>query len=521
MSVRSIDLVDSQIGTKFIMLSRNQSLSIKTYDHPFNPETNLMIPDYYSTKSVNGKLQYDYHFTAPEILKSSPDNILLADFSTKRGDKVIVYLDNTANDRNRVTIFNPQKSVNAILRPDGLLEVIFINPQDPMSLPNFNEGNASFGMELIRREIICDRDPVFRPNNNIFDIRRWVTNSCQVHMFFRIYPRDLQSLSKSSVEGHLFGPIINFFNNGKNIEYDSKGGYASISIFPRIYLNKENKENLKLIKTESHIKVFNEAIGYGTEPGMCNGSLILSENTKEICVDRQTGYQDVEICLPFEKVHFQMVYNPPHGLSGRVQYNGYRVVNDKYFHKYIVSSDLPRFQTFDNHWSGIGKAQFKQDEKIYEFPVIVGNYRVDRPKTHKEIIELPTIIKKVRVAKVKLQLISNGNNLFESNTTRINSSYDRPTLGCSRYIENPADGETLCLFRGESLNIRLKYEEFPWKLSSFPLTLYESGSKFNKEKKTDEFRFCISCYFDKNKTPLPIVFESGKIFKKIYVQILD
>lgn len=520
---RNIDLVNSPVGTKFFILSRQEDVVITTHDREINSKNNLLVPEYYSFQKIDGKDQYKHKLTVPVVLKRSSDYILLMDFKTQRGDSVLVYLDKKeSSERPILTIYNPQEEITAVVHPGAIIEVVFIDPENPLSIPSVDQSNSAFELEFIRREIVQSRDEVQRPHGNLFDIRRWVMNSCQCHLFFRVHPRNYEIMMKGSWEGQMHGPTIKFKNNAKE---------ANLKV--KVYLNKRIQNELSDFSKDRAINVLNQGTTYGLETGMFGGTQVMSGASKQITIDQYTGFQEIEIPLPestiteWPKKHFEyrMDRFEPFNVTGRIQPNGFRVVNRTFLQKFLIISDMSRNLSLGENWSPIGKAEFRFDDQQHTWPVFVAKIaksmadseKRDREeinnRTRQVIPEVSSVnyYRKVMVAKeVKLIKIENNNKLF--------SDKEKIKFGTERLIEDPVDSETISIFPTETLIIRMTNQIIKWSVTSWPSFMHTAGTRWYKN--TEEFKFNISCYAVFPKNAIPMVFESGKTKRKIFIKII-
>lgn len=511
MDCRHIDLVNSPIDFKFFAINRDEDVTISTYDYPFQCSNSHLVLEYYSTSSAGGRTCYNYRLSVSPFFKKSDEYVFLMDYRSARGDNVIVYLKPTKDSRGPIlTVYNPRESSTAVIRLGAIIEVIFTDPEQPLSIPSIESG--FFELEFLRREIVHDRDDVFRPHKRLFDICRWITQSCQSHFFFQINPKNYGKFLDESISGRVSGPTIKFMNSGQtvNLKVD-----AYINIPDREIAKESIKNPCNNISTEASL--------YGLETGIFGSSQIMSRTSQRIVIDRETGYQEIEIPIPefninewpTERFVERSTRCEPFGISVRIQPNGFRVVNRTLLQKFLVISDMVQNKTLHADFSPVGTAEFVCKNEKLTWPIFLGNLQHHKIKKSISQMERKTRIeighntyKRLRVAKVvELKRI-------DSKQLIVDKVKDK-----ERVIENPEDGETIYLFANESLMIRIIDGKVRWKASSWPLFLISTG--WSLSLAGDEFRFKI---FSSQQVPsqkLPIIFHGNGLTKKIFVKIID
>ena len=494
------------------MLSHEEEVTITTFDYPIQCKNNNLVLEYYSVSVVDGENQYSYKLTIPNYVKKSNDYVFLMGFQTGRGDDVLIYLEKAPqNKRSLITILNPRDNLTAMVHPGGLLEVVFIDPSNILALPSIDNSLTAFDVEFIRREVIDEKDEVFRPYRRLFDIKRWSSNYCQTHFFFRVSPKNYEMFMRSSWNGYMFGPTISFINSGEKVNLKIK-----------IHVDDRVREELMQIPKEDAVRVSNEGVVYGTEAGTFCGTQIMSQNVNSIVVDRDSGFQEIEVLFPdfdcnkWPNSQFtcKMGKIDCSVYGGQAICNGWRVVNRVLLLKFLVinntigcSNDTP-----------IGKAEFSYKETHLSWPVYLGQLDYSAMKKSIRCLDrlskpLETlnylVPKKIRVAKeVKFIKIENNNKLF-----------DEVVKPVGRLVEDPTDEETVCMYGDELLNIRLTNQVLGWRLTSWPSFLCSEDSRCSANY--SEFKFKVSRHnFLLNKKS-KIIFECGKIERKIFIKIID
>ncbi len=271
------------------------------------------------------------------------------------------------------------------------------------------------------------------------------------------------------------------------------------------------------------------------------GTQVMDRASQHIIVDRETGFQEVEIPVPSFNTSdwppdgFKAIMNKyePFNITGRIIQNGFRVVNRVFLQKFLVISDMTRnIPPTENKLNPIGTAEFFQKDDKYLWPVFVGELEHPKVKVSQKLAEeeaserakskhqyvqeisAPSCFRKVMVAReVRFIKIENNNQLF-SEKQKVKSVTER-------IVDDPTSEETICIFENETLVIRLTNQIVRWTVTTWPSYLYSAGGKLTKN--VDEFRFNVSkCYAESNKNKkCQMTFESGRMKRKIFIKIID